>query len=116
MPNNPPIAKRKSSLSDHGDPRSSTAWKKARAQHREKYPVCQRCVYLGIVDKDSVKRLSVHHIRGLETAKDEVELWELLLDPDNLLTLCAPCHKRYDMMELNGQREEAEDEGMEVRG
>ena len=77
--------------------------------HRTENPICQRCLYLGSVDKVSCEKLSVHHIKMVEYNPD------LAYDDDNLLTLCVPCHKHFDMLELSGRNSEAELEGEEIR-
>ena len=114
MPNPPPLAKQNNGWRDR-DPRNTSAWRKVRKAHRDIHPICQRCSYLGTVTGDSTKRLSVHHIVGLDTANSEGGRYALCMDGNNLLTLCQACHQRFDHMELYGMREEAEDEGKEIR-
>jgi len=114
MPNNPPKAKSNRSFSGP-DPRTTNRWKETSKSYRTEYPICQRCQYLGTITQDSTRALEVHHIRGLFMARSEVELWELCFDWNNLLTVCQPCHKRYNQQELNGLQDEAEIEGKEVK-
>lgn len=57
----------------------SSRWKKLRATHLQKEPVCQAC--------GRVRDLEVHHIVPVSVDPDRE------LDPRNLITLCgSPCH------------------------
>jgi len=57
----------------------SGQWRRVRAEHLTRQPVCQAC--------GRSKDLDVHHIKPFHKHP------ELELDPDNLITLCGdPCH------------------------
>lgn len=57
----------------------SGQWRKVRAEHLIKEPVCQAC--------GRSKNLNVHHIVPVAFDKNRE------LDPENLITLCSdPCH------------------------
>ena len=115
MPDNPPTAKNRPPFPGGTDPRVTNRWKETSKAYRAENPICQRCQSLGMVDIGSTRNLEVHHIRGLETALSEVELWEICFDWNNLLTVCNPCHRRYDQMERYGMRDEAEIEAKEIK-
>jgi 5-methylcytosine-specific restriction endonuclease McrA len=108
MPNLPNRAKRY----DKADTRefhSLGEWKRASKAHKAQYPICQRCIFLGIETRESSRRLEVHHITQLEVD------WDRRVDADNLLTVCRPCHRNYTLMENTGKREQSIAEGEEVR-
>lgn len=57
----------------------SSQWRKVRAEHIKRQPVCQAC--------GRAKDLDVHHIVPFHVDPTKE------LDPDNLITLCgSPCH------------------------
>lgn len=70
--------------------RNTTAWRKKREEikKRDRY-LCQACLnnLRGTVKRLTTDDLSVHHIRPLKTN------FELRLDDDNLITLCAFHHE-----------------------
>jgi 5-methylcytosine-specific restriction enzyme A len=76
------------------DPRNrvwhSTAWRKLRKRiiDRDGYR-CRRCGKPG-AGKSGTLGLTVHHLRAVLDALD------LVLDEDNLVTLCRCCHGRID--------------------
>ncbi len=119
MPNSPPKAqtyKRKSATPQAKEKRSpeDIVRSKARWQHKRAYklsihPICQRCAYLKQVTNRSTIRLSVHHIEAMRIAPAKT------FDDDNLLTLCIPCHSRFDSLEMRGMYDQAIKEGQEVR-
>ena len=84
------------------DPRRLGAWNRLRDSYRQDYPICQRCKHIGQLDKYSTINLSVHHIEPLFTAKDSDHLYQMCMDVDNLLTLCAKCHAYYSALERTG--------------
>jgi len=55
----------------------SGRWRTVRARHLVVQNACQACGTDG--------ELEVHHIKPVHAGGDE-------LDPDNLITLCRPCH------------------------
>ena len=114
MPKNPPIAKLKKparkSKNDSCDIIYSSRWNQVRNAYRELYPICQRCEYMNIITAKSTQKLSVHHIRGRINRPD------LAFDYNNLLTLCTPCHKRFDILERTDKEVEAIQEGEAIKG
>lgn len=71
-------------------------WKRISETHKEQYPICQRCDYLGTVSRVSTEKLEVHHIIPIDQDKDKA------FNDDNLLALCVPCHNVYTRMEEAG--------------
>lgn len=61
---------------------NSTSWRELSKRHRTEYPLCRHCLELGILTPVSV----VDHI--IEIDDDPT----LKLDPQNLQSLCHPCH------------------------
>ena len=112
MPNNPPRAKSKSNRTPKnikGDYIKTYAWQRVRACYMEKYPICQRCIYMDNVTVTSTYKLSVHHIR-LRTKYQHLQD-----DENNLLTLCSPCHSYLSSLENNGQEHLAIQEGETIK-
>lgn len=57
----------------------ASAWRRIRAEHLKKEPVCQAC--------GRSRELEVHHVIPVSFAPEKE------LDPNNLITLCgSPCH------------------------
>lgn len=69
--------------------RNSAEWKSKAEEikERDKY-LCRMCYEKGIFN---YKGLSVHHITPL------VEDWSRRLENDNLITVCAECHKECEI-------------------
>jgi len=61
-------------------------WKAAEKRQLRAFPVCQRC--------NRLLAEMVHHIRPVKEVRD-VEP-RLLLAPENLMSLCNPCHNRIE--------------------
>ena len=113
MPNLPPIAKRNKIAQKAQDKVSkfhaSRKWGKIRDSYRQWQPICERCRHLGQITKDSTEKLSVHHIVMLAAN------YELRDSEDNLLTLCAPCHGHFTVLERSGKAYLAEIQGKEIK-
>lgn len=107
MPNNPPPAPRRKTIKK--DPRRLYSWQKCRGAYLVHYPICQRCKSLDTLTQVSCEKLSIHHIEMISKAPHRV------LDWDNLITLCIPCHTYYDILELEGNFEKAEKEGFQIK-
>ena len=107
MPNNPPKASRRKIL--RKDPRRLYSWQKCRAAYLVHFPVCQRCKAHETLTQESCVSLSLHHIEMIAKAPQRILDWE------NLLTLCKPCHKYFDSLELDGNAEKAELEGFQIK-
>ena len=117
MPNLPPKAKgTRAKSAENGDLRNLKIWQDCRTDYKRLYPICQRCQYFNMVDDRSTKNLEVHHIKALETGKTRLEQLELLVDFNNLLTLCKTCHDKFSALERLNLFDEAEQEGQEIKG
>lgn len=87
----------------------SRKWKRVRQDHLSQYPICERCVYYNNVTRVSTEKMSVHHI------KSRIKYRSLALDPDNLLTLCEPCHQYYTGLESSGRSSLAEKQANNIK-
>lgn len=76
----------------------SPLWKKLRHWQITNWPLCADCAINGI----SRAAEHVHHRIPFSTGETEEEKMRLLLDPDNLVSLCESCHKKRHI-ELNRQ-------------
>lgn len=65
-------------------------WKKLREWQIVNFPLCHDCALNGI----SRAAEHVHHIRAFSTGATEEEKLRLLLDPDNVVSLCQECHMK----------------------
>ena len=54
-------------------------------------PVCEDCAAKGIVTPTE----EVHHIKPIESGRDEAEMTQLAYDYNNLRSLCKACHAAY---------------------
>jgi 5-methylcytosine-specific restriction protein A len=67
---------------------NTSQWHKLRDHYIKNHPFCERCEENGKVTLAE----QVHHkIEFLKGCTDE-ERWKLLLDEDNLQSLCSKCH------------------------
>ena len=71
---------------------NNTKWRKTRDAYLHEHPICEEClkqgrIYAGGGDRGEIH---VHHIIT-PFQGDKVNM-ELLLDDNNLMTLCAQCH------------------------
>jgi len=67
---------------------NSIGWRKLRQSIMSTYPLCVECASKGI----SRQATDLHHRIPFLTGKTDDERWQLLLDPDNVVPLCEPCH------------------------
>lgn len=67
---------------------NSTAWRKLRLSYMKQHPVCEECLKNGKVTAAD----SIHHKKSPFRGNDVN--WTLLLDPDNLESICRECHAR----------------------
>ena len=69
------------------------AWTDLRNWKIIRNPLCQVC--------DSKGRTTlteqVHHIKPISAGVDDIEKTNLAYDPDNLLSICIPCHQEIHM-------------------
>ncbi len=84
-------------------------WNRISLEHRQQYPICQRCDYMGTVSKVSTECLEVHHIIPVD---QDMSLWD---KDDNLLSLCRPCHQMYTNLESAGKFNQSIRDGQMVR-
>ena len=54
-------------------------------------PICEDCVKHGRVTPTE----EVHHVKPVESGRDEVEMTRLAYDYNNLRSLCKACHAAY---------------------
>ena len=64
----------------------NTTWRKMRDTYLKSHPICEDCLAKGKVTPAT----DVHHIRS--PFKGGEINWSLLLDYDNLMSLCKECH------------------------
>lgn len=67
---------------------NSKAWHQLRNAYYLSHPLCERCLLNG----RSVQAEHVHHIHPFMLGKTDEERWRLLLDANNLMSLCIECH------------------------
>lgn len=73
-------------------------WKKLRHWQITNFPLCYDCLFEG----RSVPATEVHHKVPFSTGATIEDKFALLLDPDNIVSLCSECHdKRHKI--LNSQ-------------
>ncbi len=65
---------------------NNTAWRKLRNSYLKLHPLCENCLKEGKV----VPAEDVHHKRS-PFQKGEIN-WTLLMEPENLQSLCKECH------------------------
>lgn len=66
----------------------SMAWRNLRDYFITNHPLCQDCALKG----RSVPAEEIHHVVPFLLGKNEMEKWRLLLDMNNLVSLCKECH------------------------
>lgn len=70
---------------------ASTKWRKMRLWYLQQHPICEQCLIKNKITAGTPDEpLQVHHIKS--PFKGGKINWELLLDDNNLRTLCAECH------------------------
>ena len=68
---------------------NSKGWRILRNSYIRSHPLCERCLSKDIVTPAE----HVHHIVPFLSGNGESNIWKLLLDEGNLMSLCAKCHK-----------------------
>ena len=76
---------------------NTNAWKQLRAKKLTEQPMCQLCQLNGMNNPAT----QVHHAMKFFDQDDEVNRWLLLLDPDNLVSVCDKCHKAIHQPKRN---------------
>lgn len=69
---------------------NSKYWKKLRNQYIMLHPLCEDCILEG----KSIPAEEVHHCTPWQRGTNDEEKWDLLLDPDNLVSLCKTHHTK----------------------
>lgn len=81
---------------------NKSAWRKIRQAYIFQHPLCEKCL------EESPKRITpaehVHHIKSFMTANTEEKMTELLLDWDNLMSVCHNCHNQLHNEEMKGKK------------
>lgn len=72
----------------------NTQWRKMRDCYIKEHPLCDECLKKGKITPAE----DVHHIRS-PFKKGEIN-WALLLDEDNLMSLCKNCHAEIHNKQL----------------
>lgn len=82
---------------------SDHRWKELRAWYYRNFPLCEECLKNGI----STPTEEIHHIRKILDGQTEEERYELLLDPNNLMSLCSFHHHQiHNKMRAEEKAEE----------
>jgi len=79
---------------------NSKYWKNLRNAFIREHPLCYDCALEG----KSTPAEEVHHKIAWSTGKTEDEKWNLLLDPDNLVSLCIKHHHERHKIMNRGRR------------
>ena len=67
---------------------NSNGWKKLRQQKLSEQPLCELCLQNGMTKPAT----QVHHAIKFFDQYDENMKWDLLLDKDNIVSVCDKCH------------------------
>lgn len=68
---------------------NSNGWRKLREKKLSEHPLCELCLQRGMNNPGQ----EVHHAIKFFDQYDDIMRWLLLLDYDNLVTVCDSCHK-----------------------
>lgn len=66
----------------------SKGWQTLRNSYIRKFPLCEECLLNNIIKPAE----HVHHIIPFSQGRTDEERWKLLLDEDNLMSLCVHHH------------------------
>ena len=69
----------------------SKYWHILRSQYYTSHPICEVCLKLGRIKSAD----SIHHLTPFSYGETEDEKWKLLLDVDNLVSVCTPHHQLF---------------------
>ena len=78
---------------------TGSKWRRLRAQHLARFPLCQRCLEQGLVEQAAVVDHRLGHGIGWE---------QRFYDPRALQSLCAACHAEKTVEEVRGGRDRAQ--------
>ena len=91
---NRPKKKRKKAdykpMFDYSKLYNSQQWKNLRNWYWRQHPLCEDCLLKGM----TTPAVHVHHIHEISKGHNEQEKWDILMDEDNLVSLCLDCHLR----------------------
>ena len=73
---------------DCGKYYNSQAWKSLRNEYFNNHPLCEECLKRDIVSPGE----HVHHKLPFIKGVNEQQKWDILLNINNLITLCETCH------------------------
>ena len=76
---------------------NSKAWRTLRRFYYDRHPLCEECLKHNVITPAE----EIHHKRPFLTGKTDEERWSLLLDENNLYSLCRVCH---DKLHLKAKR------------
>ena len=79
---------------------NSKQWKALRNAYIMQNPLCECCLEKGITKAAS----EVHHITPILTGKDDLEMLDIALNPNNLKALCVECHHEEHNKKRRGSR------------
>lgn len=68
----------------------SKEWKKLRDEYISQHMLCEECLANDIITPAT----DCHHVIPFSTGRTDEERWQLLLDWNNLKSLCKKCHIR----------------------
>jgi len=67
---------------------NTKAWRNLRLSYISDNPLCEECLKKGIATPAE----EVHHKHEFMKGKTDDDKWNLLLDPNNLESVCRKCH------------------------
>ncbi len=65
-------------------------WKNLRNRYIKEHPFCEICESKGIIKLAE----EIHHKEEFLKGITDEDKWDLLLDEDNLISLCSDCHHK----------------------
>lgn len=77
----------------------SNDWKSLREYKIIQSPLCENCEKFGLY----IPAEEIHHLIPFGTGKSEQDKWKLLLDYNNLISLCKECHLEFHTKLKNNQ-------------
>ena len=79
---------------------NTQAWKNLSKIYKQEHPLCECCK----IDGKTSSVEEVHHLIKFDDQEKEEVRSMLLLDKDNLISLCKDCHQKYhkNQKELSG--------------
>lgn len=65
-------------------------WKSLRKAYFQEHPLCEMCEREGKITPTE----EIHHIKPISSGSDELARKDLAFDYNNLMALCAECHRK----------------------